>query len=189
MDGEVGLSFKGQSIFNFSSLFLAFFSKKYVSIGFLLENFHFALVGHLIKGFRHNSATTRSRTTRVLTFLLSIIAKPYKRDKFEVTTDSVAYLTGLSFVVLTVGIYIQNSVEKLIHFYLLFLAALVAVSEEVRSRCRLRHVENNFENTDSFFQKVSKEKTDSVSTCTLLFFCHFLQNVITYGVNILRIRV
>ncbi len=58
------------------------------------ENFHFALVGHLIKGFRHNSAAVRSRTARVLTFLLSIIAKPHKRDKFEVTTDSIAYLTG-----------------------------------------------------------------------------------------------
>lgn len=42
--------------------------------------------------------------------LLGIIAKPLRRDKFEVTPDSVAYLT-----------------------------ALVAVSEEVRSRCHVKH--------------------------------------------------
>lgn len=42
--------------------------------------------------------------------LLGIIAKPVRRDKFEVTPDSVAYLT-----------------------------ALVAVSEEVRSRCHVKH--------------------------------------------------
>jgi len=46
----------------------------------------------------------------VLTMLLGIIAKPLHRDKFEVTPDSVAYLT-----------------------------ALVAVSEEVRSRCHVKH--------------------------------------------------
>nr|AAL13548.1 GH08833p [Drosophila melanogaster] len=74
------------------------------------SNFHFALVGHLIKGFRHPTPTTVSRTSRVLTMLLGIIAKPLHRDKFEVTPDSVAYLT-----------------------------ALVAVSEEVRSRCHVKH--------------------------------------------------
>lgn len=46
------------------------------------------------KGFRHPSAQTVSRTSRVLTVLLGIVAKPMKRDKFEVTTDNVAYLTG-----------------------------------------------------------------------------------------------
>ncbi|PNF22776.1 hypothetical protein B7P43_G02506 [Cryptotermes secundus] len=74
------------------------------------SNFHFALVGHLLKGFRHPTPTTVSRTTRILTMLLGIIAKPHKRDKFEVTPDSVAYL-----------------------------AALVSVSEEVRSRCHVKH--------------------------------------------------
>ncbi|KAF6216642.1 hypothetical protein GE061_000988 [Apolygus lucorum] len=73
-------------------------------------NFHFALVGHLLKGFRHPTPTTVSRTSRVLTSLLTIIAKPHKRDKFEVTAESVAYL-----------------------------AALVSVSEEVRSRCHVKH--------------------------------------------------
>lgn len=78
------------------------------------SNFHFALVGHLLKvccfflicfylkrnqkknsqGFRHPTPTTVSRTSRVLTMLLGIIAKPNRRDKFEVTSDSVAYLTG-----------------------------------------------------------------------------------------------
>lgn len=42
--------------------------------------------------------------------LLGIVAKPHKRDKFEVTPDNVAYLT-----------------------------ALVAVSDEVRSRCHVKH--------------------------------------------------
>jgi hypothetical protein len=36
-----------------------------------------------------------SRTTRILTMLLGIIAKPHKRDKFEVTPESVAYLAGI----------------------------------------------------------------------------------------------
>lgn len=57
-------------------------------------NFHFALVGHLLKGYRHPTATTVSRTGRVLTMLLAIVAKPQRRDKFEVTPDSIAYLTG-----------------------------------------------------------------------------------------------
>ncbi|XP_036343970.1 neurofibromin-like isoform X2 [Rhagoletis pomonella] len=75
-----------------------------------LARIHFALVGHLLKGFRHPTPTTVSRTSRVLTMLLGIVAKPLRRDKFEVTPDSVAYLT-----------------------------ALVAVSEEVRSRCHVKH--------------------------------------------------
>lgn len=58
------------------------------------SNFHFALVGHLIKGYRHPTPTTVSRTCRVLTMLLGIVAKPMNRDKFEVSSDSVAYLTG-----------------------------------------------------------------------------------------------
>lgn len=74
------------------------------------SNFHFALVGHLLKGYRHPTPTTVTRTVRVLTMLLAIVAKPSKRDKFEVTPESVPYLT-----------------------------ALVAVSEEVRSRCHIRH--------------------------------------------------
>ncbi|EFX74727.1 hypothetical protein DAPPUDRAFT_307021 [Daphnia pulex] len=72
-------------------------------------SFHFALVGHLLKGFRHLTPTTVSRTTRILNMLLAIVAKPNKRDKFEVTPQSVAYL-----------------------------AALVSVSEEVRGRCHAR---------------------------------------------------
>ncbi|XP_030756453.1 neurofibromin isoform X2 [Sitophilus oryzae] len=84
MDHNVGLSFK--------------------------TNFHFALVGHLLKGYRHPTATTVSRTVRVLTMLLSIVAKPSRRDKFEVTPESVAYLT-----------------------------ALIGYSEEVRSRCHVKH--------------------------------------------------
>ena len=84
LDNSVGLSFRG--------------------------NFHFALVGHLLKGFRHPYPATVTRTTRVLCMLLSIVAKPYKRDKFDVTPHNVAYLS-----------------------------ALVSVSEEVRSRCHVKH--------------------------------------------------
>ncbi|XP_040571379.1 neurofibromin isoform X2 [Lepeophtheirus salmonis] len=74
------------------------------------NNFHFALVGHLIKGYRHPSPMTVSRTTRILMSLLDIVAKPRRRDKFEVTTENVAYL-----------------------------GALVSVSDEVRSRCHVKH--------------------------------------------------
>ncbi|KAK2587535.1 hypothetical protein KPH14_003672 [Odynerus spinipes] len=88
------------------------------------SNFHFALVGHLLKGYRHPTPTTVTRTARVLTMLLAIIAKPYKRDKFEVSPESVAYL-----------------------------AALVSVSEEVRSRCHIRHSlnKNNIESGSTDF--------------------------------------
>lgn len=58
------------------------------------SNFNFALVGHLLKGFRHPTPQTVSRTIRVLIVLLGIVAKPNHRDKFEVSADSVAYLTG-----------------------------------------------------------------------------------------------
>ncbi|XP_076037771.1 neurofibromin-like [Oratosquilla oratoria] len=87
-------------------------------------NFHFALVGHLLKGLRHPAPTTVSRTSRVLVTLLAIIAKPHKRDKFEVTPENIAYL-----------------------------AALVSVSEEVRSRCHLKY-------------SVARNLTKSVSTDT-----------------------
>ncbi|XP_076453075.1 neurofibromin-like isoform X4 [Babylonia areolata] len=83
-------------------------------------NFNFALVGHLLKGFRHPSPTTVSRTIRVLHHLLAITVKSTNRDKFEVTTETVAYL-----------------------------AALVSVSEEVRSRCHLKHRTAQYIITDS----------------------------------------
>ncbi|PVD31241.1 hypothetical protein C0Q70_06653 [Pomacea canaliculata] len=83
-------------------------------------NFNFAFVGHLLKGFRHPSPTTVSRTIRVLHHLLTITVKPTNRDKFEVTTETVAYL-----------------------------AALVSVSEEVRSRCHLKHRTAPYINPDS----------------------------------------
>lgn len=74
------------------------------------SNFNFALVGHLLKGYRHPSPTTVARTVRILHTLLALISKHLKCDKFEVNTQSVAYL-----------------------------AALLTVSEEVRSRCSLKH--------------------------------------------------
>ncbi|XP_051540739.1 neurofibromin isoform X1 [Myxocyprinus asiaticus] len=74
------------------------------------SNFNFALVGHLLKGFRHPSPTTVARTIRILHMLLALVGKHLNCDKFEVNTQSVAYL-----------------------------AALLPVSEEVRSRCSLKH--------------------------------------------------
>ena len=90
-----------------------YFKQQDHSVGLSFKsNFHFALVGHLIKGFRHPASSTVSRTTRVLGLLLDIVGKsgdPAK-DKFAVTKDNIAYL-----------------------------AALVSVSDEVRSRCHVKH--------------------------------------------------
>lgn len=99
------------------------------------SNFHFALVGHLLKGYRHPTPTTVTRTARVLTMLLGIVAKPFRRDKFEVTPESVAYLSGTSEWTLPICLYYSMTI--LISFYLHL--ALVSVSEEVRSRCHIRH--------------------------------------------------
>ncbi|XP_044286035.1 neurofibromin isoform X4 [Varanus komodoensis] len=74
------------------------------------SNFNFALVGHLLKGYRHPSPTIVARTVRILHTLLTLVNKHKNCDKFEVNTQSVAYL-----------------------------AALLTVSEEVRSRCSLKH--------------------------------------------------
>ncbi|KAM5179674.1 neurofibromin isoform 2-T2 [Mantella aurantiaca] len=74
------------------------------------SNFNFALVGHLLKGYRHPSPTMVARTVRILHTLLALVNKHRNCDKFEVNTQSVAYL-----------------------------AALLTVSEEVRSRCSLKH--------------------------------------------------
>ena len=76
------------------------------------ENFNFALVGHLIKGYRHPNPATVSRTVRVLKLLLTIAARHRGlRHKYQVTSESVSYL-----------------------------AALIAVPDEseVRNSCRLR---------------------------------------------------
>nr|CAD7452026.1 unnamed protein product [Timema tahoe] len=64
----------------------------YIKTFVVTATFHFALVGHLMKGYRHPTPTTVSRTARVLTMLLGIVAKPHKRDKFEVTPENIAYL-------------------------------------------------------------------------------------------------
>ena len=71
-------------------------------------NFHFALVGHLMKGFRHPTPTTVTRTSRVLTMLLTIVNKPLKGDKFEVTARNVAYLTGMSGIMVLLMSYFNS---------------------------------------------------------------------------------
>ena len=60
----------------------------------LTANFHFALVGHLLKGYRHPQPATVARTGRILHTLLSIAARPHRRDRFEVAGDNIAYLVG-----------------------------------------------------------------------------------------------
>ncbi|KAK3767382.1 hypothetical protein RRG08_049749 [Elysia crispata] len=95
-----------------------------------ITNFNFALVGHLLKGFRHPAPTTVSRTIRVLHQLLSITVKPTNRDKFEVTVQTVPYL-----------------------------AALVSVSEEVRSRCHLKHRTPNYLSDSPSSESVSSDLT------------------------------
>jgi neurofibromin 1 len=88
-----------------------YFKQQDHSVGLSFKNnFHFALVGHLIKGYRHPSASTVSRTTRVMSLLLDIVGKSSGKDKYEVSKHNVAYLAGL-----------------------------VSVSEEVRSRCHVKH--------------------------------------------------
>ncbi|KAG8122695.1 hypothetical protein E2320_018199 [Naja naja] len=58
------------------------------------SNFNFALVGHLLKGYRHPSPTIVARTVRILHTLLALVNKHRNCDKFEVNTQSVAYLAG-----------------------------------------------------------------------------------------------
>uniref|UniRef100_A0A8C4R3X7 Neurofibromin n=1 Tax=Eptatretus burgeri TaxID=7764 RepID=A0A8C4R3X7_EPTBU len=81
----------------------------FVGLSFTVD-FNFALVGHLLKGFRHPNHSVTARTVRILHTLLALVAKSRKADRFEVTPQSIAYL-----------------------------AALVTASEEVRGRCGLRH--------------------------------------------------
>ncbi|KAB1264830.1 Neurofibromin [Camelus dromedarius] len=67
-------------------------------------------VDKLSVGYRHPSPAIVARTVRILHTLLTLVNKHRNCDKFEVNTQSVAYL-----------------------------AALLTVSEEVRSRCSLKH--------------------------------------------------
>lgn len=52
-------------------------------------------VFYVSPGYRHPSATTVARTVRILHTLLALISKHLKCDKFEVNTQSVAYLAGM----------------------------------------------------------------------------------------------
>ncbi|XP_019502518.1 PREDICTED: neurofibromin [Hipposideros armiger] len=58
------------------------------------SNFNFALVGHLLKGYRHPSPAIVARTVRILHTLLTLVNKHRNCDKFEVNTQSVAYLAA-----------------------------------------------------------------------------------------------
>jgi hypothetical protein len=67
----------------------------------------------IFPGFRHPVQSTVVRTTRVLSTLLSIVAKSESHDKFKVTPTSIPYL-----------------------------AALVSVVEEIRTRCPVKNRSN-----------------------------------------------
>lgn len=58
-------------------------------VGWDLSHFCFVLAG-----FRHPSPTTVARTIRILHMLLALVGKHLNCDKFEVNTQSVAYLAG-----------------------------------------------------------------------------------------------
>jgi len=70
-------------------------------------------IRNLFLGFRHPVQSTVVRTSRVLSALLSIVAKSESHDKFKVTPTSIPYL-----------------------------AALVSVVEEVRTRCPVKNRSN-----------------------------------------------
>ncbi|XP_048582480.1 neurofibromin-like isoform X2 [Nematostella vectensis] len=66
----------------------------FVGVSFY-ENFHFALVAHLVKGVYHPQATSSARAIRVLNLMLDITSKHKHRDKFAVTKENLAYLAAL----------------------------------------------------------------------------------------------
>ncbi|CAF4209691.1 unnamed protein product [Rotaria sp. Silwood2] len=87
----------------------------------------------LFLGFRHPVQSTVVRTTRVLSTLLSITAKSESHDKFKVTPTSIPYL-----------------------------AALVSVVEEVRTRCPIKNRSNIFPTTTTTNTLPSSNYTTSV---------------------------
>lgn len=102
------------------------------------SKFHFALVGHLIKGLRHPAPNTVARTIRLLHMLLGIVAKSEKRaDKFQVTQTSAPYL-----------------------------AALVSVSEEVRCRCHLRYHNRFMLNSSNTSATTNSNNTSAANNTT-----------------------
>ncbi|CAF2564148.1 unnamed protein product [Rotaria sp. Silwood2] len=87
----------------------------------------------LFLGFRHPVQSTVVRTTRVLSTLLSITAKSESHDKFKVTPTSIPYL-----------------------------AALVSVVEEVRTRCPIKNRSNIFPTATTTNTLPSSNYTTSV---------------------------
>ena len=60
------------------------------------SNFHFAVVGYLLKGLRSDAPPgVQSSTGRLLSFLLTVVARPTRREKYEVTMESLPYLLAL----------------------------------------------------------------------------------------------
>ncbi|XP_018650060.1 putative neurofibromin [Schistosoma mansoni] len=117
------------------------------------DSFHFALVGHLLKGFRHPDVKTVARTIRVLNLLLGIAAKPINRDKYQVSHESIAYLT-----------------------------ALLPVSEEVRKRCRLKfRIPGTLVGTNE--QELNKNSNNTNNTTMVTKNSSSLTNATIYSTN------
>lgn len=109
------------------------FKQLEISIGLSFKsNFHFALVGHIIKAYRHPNQSTISRATRILNCILNILSKSSGRDKFEVTPDNIAYLT-----------------------------ALMPISEEVQSRCHLKHKITRLVSAATTQQQIRQTKAEA----------------------------
>lgn len=102
---------------------------------------------------------TVSRTIRVINSCLCIVSKNLP-DKFSVTPDTIPYLAGESFMLITLTAALHQDLSSLLShtvnvftgfliswilgrirccFYFIFLA-LLSVSEEVRIRCHLSPV-------------------------------------------------
>lgn len=63
----------------------------------MFKYFHWNIITYnvlFLAGFRHPSPTTVARTIRILHMLLALVGKHLNCDKFEVNTQSVAYLAG-----------------------------------------------------------------------------------------------
>lgn len=71
-----------------------------VGVSFI-NNFHFALVAYLLKGLRHNSPSTNTRAIRILNLMLSIAGKHrsnHTNEKFSVYRETIPYLAALLIV-------------------------------------------------------------------------------------------
>jgi hypothetical protein len=96
-------------------------------------------IRNLFLGFRHPVQSTVVRTSRVLSALLSIVAKSESHDKFKVTPTSIPYL-----------------------------AALVSVVEEVRTRCPVKNRSNIISTTPTTTTNTNNIPSSNVNPISYL---------------------